>query len=393
MNAPRYRLDERLKEWATARQAEYIDAVNKHRSIGGAAKALGINKYVITEGIKNVEKKAAIFGYSPRHDMSKTVPEPFIVRGVSTYYDKEGKAAGQWVKSRVDEDKREAMIREAIKTLTDDIKGLAPAVKAPSRTESDLLVCYPAGDPHFGLYAWAKETGEAFDLTIARDLTLGAVDRLLASAPNADIGVILPLGDVFHADDQSNATPGHKHQLDVDSRFVKVLGIGIETYRHMILRALEKHQRVIVRFVQGNHDPHSVWALAFTMSAYFSNEPRVEVDLSPSKFWYYRFCDVLIGSTHGDTVKHDALPGIMASDRAADWGATRHRYWYTGHVHHQSVREYPGVICESFRTLAARDAWAAGHGYRAGRDMVAIVHHKLHGEIERHRCDIGMLQN
>lgn len=54
MNAPRYRLDERLKEWATPRQAEYIDAVNKHRSIGGAAKALGINKYVITEGIKNV---------------------------------------------------------------------------------------------------------------------------------------------------------------------------------------------------------------------------------------------------------------------------------------------------------------------------------------------------
>jgi hypothetical protein len=115
------------------------------------------------------------------------------------------------------------------------------------------------------------------------------------------------------------------------------------------------------------------------------------VDLSQSKFWFYRFGKVLLGATHGDTVKHDQLLGVMAADQAENWGQTKHRYFYTGHVHHQSVREYPGLICESFRTLAAKDAYAAGHGYRAGRDMVAIIHHREHGEVERHRCDIGML--
>jgi len=356
-----------------------------------AARALGVNYGAVDKAIRFAKKKAAIFGYSPQHHMVQTVPEPYSVRGVSTYFNKEGKPAGQWVKSQLDSDKREAMIREAIKSLSADVKGLAPAVRTPVNTAEDLMVVYPLGDPHIGLLAWQKEVGEAFDLDIAKTLTLSAVDRLLQSAPDADIGIVLPLGDVFHADDQSNVTPGHKHQLDVDSRYVKILGVGIETYRHLILRALEKHKRVVVRFVQGNHDPHSVWALAFTIAAYFDKEPRVEVDLSPSKFWFYRFGQVLIGSTHGDTVKHDALLGIMASDRAQDWGETKHRYWYTGHVHHQSVREYPGVLCESFRTLAARDAWAAGHGYRAGRDMVAIVHHKLHGEVERHRVDIGMI--
>jgi hypothetical protein len=100
----------------------------------------------------------------------------------------------------------------------------------------------------------------------------------------------------------------------------------------------------------------------------------------------------LIGATHGDTTKPEQLLGVMASDRAEDWGQTKHRYWYTGHVHHQSVREFAGVTAESFRTLAAKDAYAAGHGYRAGRDMRCIVLHRDHGEVERHRVDVGMLE-
>lgn len=271
------------------------------------------------------------------------------------------------------------------------MRGMAPLVPPPGHVDDDLMAVYPLGDPHFGMYSWARETGEAFDLEEAERVTFGAVDRLVATAPNASVGIILPLGDTFHANDQSNQTPAHKHQLDVDSRFPKVLQAGVKTFRRVILRALEKHQHVIVRAEPGNHDPEAKWALSLTLAAYFENEPRVTVDLTPGKFWFYRFGRVLIGSTHGDTAKHAILPGVMAADRPEDWGATKHRYWYTGHVHSSNVTEFPGVTCESFRTLAARDAYAAGHGYRAGRDMRLIVHHREHGEVERHRCDVGML--
>jgi hypothetical protein len=148
---------------------------------------------------------------------------------------------------------------------------------------------------------------------------------------------------------------------------------------------------VIVKAVPGNHDPQAIWALAFTLSAYFSNEPRVEVDLGPSKFWFYRFGKVLLGSTHGDTAKPEQLGAIMACDRAEDWGKTKYRYFYTGHIHSSNKKEFPGMVWESFRTLAAQDSYAAGHGYRAGRDMLAIVHHKDWGEVERHRCDVAMI--
>lgn len=383
-------IDEGLRSFATVRQLEYLDAIKKYGSQKKAAAALGVARSSLFDSMRSLKKKAALMGYSPDHDMTRTVPDGFKVKGVSTYYNAEGKPSGQWVKSTADAERQAQLLQEAIAVMCRDVPKLPP-ISAPEKAHASLLNVIPIGDPHHGLYSWAAETGDDFDCDIARRLTLGAVDRLMQAAPAAETCIILPLGDVFHMNDQTNSTPASKHQLDVDSRFVKVLGIGIETYRHAIIRALEKHDKVIVRFVQGNHDPQAVWALAFTIQAYFSDNPRVTVDLSPSKFWFYKFGQVLIGATHGDTVKHEALLGVMAADRAKDWGDTKHRYWYTGHVHHQSVREFPGVVCESFRTLAAKDAYAAGHGYRAGRDMVCITHHIEHGEIERHRCDIGMI--
>lgn len=387
-------IDPKLKEWATDTQAKYMDAVAETGSLRKAATKLGVNKETIRKAITAAQKKAALAGYHPETNNVHPVAPGQRLRGASMLYRRgEPEPVLTWVKSREDDEQREAIIREAVKALASEVKSLAPIQKAPAHVASELLAVYPLGDPHFGLYSWAREAGEDFDLDIARRVTLGAADRLIDAAPPAETAIILPLGDVFHMDDQTNQTPAHRHQLDADGRFVKVLQVGIETFRHLILRALTKHRNVIVRFVQGNHDPHAIWSLAFSIAAYFDNEPRVTVDLSPSKFWFYRFGKVLLGATHGDTVKHGDLLGVMAHDRAEDWGATSYRYWYTGHVHHQTVTELRGVTCESFRTLAARDAYAQGHGYRAGRDMRCIVHHAKYGEIERLRCDVAMIED
>jgi hypothetical protein len=393
MPAPMTRVDPALFQWATERQAEVLRAIQLHGGLKPASRALNIAFGTVHGALKQVERKAAIHGYSPQHDLTHAVAPGQRLRGASMLYKKgEAEPALVWVKSREDDEAREAIIREFVRVLAEDVRGLAPVVDAPVRCLDDLLAVYPLGDPHFGMYAWSKEAGDDFDLGIARKLTLGAVDRLVQAAPPASTAILLPLGDVFHMDDQSNQTPGHKHQLDADGRFPKVLEVGIQAFRHAALRLLEKHQHVVIRFVGGNHDPHAIWSLAFTIAAYFEGEPRVTVDLSPAAHWFYRFGSVLIGATHGDKTKHAQLLGVMAADRAEDWGQTKHRYFYTGHVHNQVVTELPGLLCESFRTLAAKDAYAAGYGYRAGRDMRCIVHHRLHGEVERHRCDVGMVE-
>lgn len=385
-------VDQRLYEFCTVRQLEVLEAIHKHKSIRAGSRALGVSYNAVHETLTAVKRKAALHGYSPEHDLTHPVPPGQRLRGASMLYkDGQAKPALVWVKTSTDDEARERIVREFVRVLAEDVRGLAPSVEPPEHCMDDLLAVYPLGDPHFGMYAWAKEAGDDFDLNIARKLTLGAVDRLVQAAPPASTAILLPLGDVFHMDDQSNQTPQHRHQLDADGRFPKVLEVGIQTFRHAALRLLEKHASVVIRFVGGNHDPHAIWSLAFTIAAYFENEPRVTVDLSPAAHWFYRFGKVLLGATHGDKTKHAQLLGVMAADRAEDWGQTKHRYFYTGHIHSQTVTELPGLQCESFRTLAAKDAHAAGYGYRAGRDMRCIVHHRDHGEIERHRCDVGMV--
>ena len=81
----------------------------------------------------------------------------------------------------------------------------------------------------------------------------------------------------------------------------------------------------------------------------------------------------------------------MAADRPEDWGSSTHRYWWTGHIHHDRVVDHTGCRVESFRVLAPGDAWHNESGYRAARDMKAVVLHKIHGEVARHVVNPDML--
>jgi hypothetical protein len=391
MVAPTDHIDEGLRKWATVRQAEIMDAVAAHGSVAAAARALGVALRGVRRSIEALRKKGALQGYAPEANMTREIPSPLIIRGVSTLYGADGTVQAQWVKSQLDRGSAREAIEEWVSWLVQDAKGLAPTVPPPAISNDDLLAVYPMGDPHMGMYAWGAETGDDFDLEIAERHIMGAIDRLVASAPAAATAILAELGDFFHADNDDARTPKSGHALDVDTRWPKVMQVGLRCLVYVIKRCLEKHRLVIVRAVRGNHDPYSSYALALALDAYFHSEPRVKVDLSPSPFWYYRFGKVLIGVTHGDTCKPERLPGIMAADRAEDWGITKHRYWYTGHVHHTSKREFPGVVQESFRTLAAKDAWHTGAGYRSGRDMQAIILHRDHGERERHICNVGEL--
>ena len=167
--------------------------------------------------------------------------------------------------------------------------------------------------------------------------------------------------------------------------------VGLDALAYCIRRLLEKHSKVIYEGLPGNHDPNASFALSLCLDMLFKDNPRVEVTLSPSLYRYHRFGKVLIGCHHGHGARAGELPLLMAADRHEDWGLTVFRYWLCGHIHHDSKKESPGVTLETFRTLAGKDAWHAGKGYRSGRDMKCIVYHRDFGEIERHTCSIAMI--
>jgi hypothetical protein len=132
--------------------------------------------------------------------------------------------------------------------------------------------------------------------------------------------------------------------------------------------------------------------LSLTLSEFYSNNPRVIVETAPTTYHYHRFGKVLLGVTHGHEIKPEKLQGVMAADRAEDWGGTVFRHWLTGHVHHDQKKEFSGCTFESFRTLAAKDAYATSKGYRSDRDMKCIVYHKEYGEVYRYTSNIKLIR-
>ena len=195
-------VDPGFKDYATPTQWAAYLASDEYGGGRKAEAALGKANDAISGPIRRMKAYAASMGYAPEQDMTHLVPDGFRVKGVSTYYDSEGQPRGQWVKSTADANSAIEAIRELIADMAAGVKGMVPLTPAPERNNDDLLALYGIGDPHFGMYSWAAETGNDFNLEEAERLTTGAIDRLVSSGPPAGTALLLNVGDFFHADNQ-----------------------------------------------------------------------------------------------------------------------------------------------------------------------------------------------
>jgi hypothetical protein len=317
--------------------------------------------------------------------------EGMVVKGRSVLLDADGKIKQQWVKTdkRFDNEAMKAIIED----LCDDLPTLPTTRYEFKKTKtSELLTVYPMGDPHFGLYAWDEETESGdFDLATAERDLCDAMERLVGCAPASEEALIINLGDFFEADNMDGETRRSRHKLDTDTRWLKVLRTGIRALIRCVQCALEKHKHVTVICAIGNHDDHSAMFLMTVLSHLFEKEKRITILDTPTIKHYYQFGKVLIGVHHGHTIKMKDLVEQMPYDRPKEFYESPYRYWWTGHIHQDAKIEKQGVLVESARTLAARNAWAAQMGYRSGRDAKAIVYHRDFGEVERHTVSVDML--
>ena len=375
---------EQLLPYATEAQAARLRAVLEHGSQRAAHRA-GCDRKGIQRALKSVRRAAALKGWSPQHDMTKPVPDGFSVGRVSTNYNADGEVTQQWVIARPDDEQREQAMRVFVETLCENVTPRKP-VPAPKHAESDLMVGYPVGDHHVGMYAHAAETGGDYDLKIATDVLNSAVGYLVDQSPPTEHALLAILGDFLHIDSRQNRTPMSGHQLDVDTRYSKVVGVASESLAYTTERLLRKHQHIEIKVVPGNHDPDGASWLALVLKAWFRNEPRVTVDTSPSVFLYHQFGLNMICMTHGHTVKLEEVPAVMAAQQPEMWGSTKYRVAWTGHVHHRQrlgLKEGRGAISESFGVLPPNDAYGASRGFVSQREMHAITFKRSGGELGR----------
>jgi hypothetical protein len=236
-----------------------------------------------------------------------------------------------------------------------------------------------------GMMAWGKETGEDYDTSIAADRVRSWVARAVDASPASETAVILGLGDLTHADDQSNMTPRSKHVLDVDTRHFRTLDVTIQALAYGIEYAAQKHARVIVRILPGNHDLNTYMAVMFALHERYRENPRVEVQKIPGEFFVMRHGKCLLAAHHGHGGKPERMVMFLADEHAQEWGQTRHRFLWTGHLHHLKAADIGGVQWMQLRAITAKDAYAAGNAYSARASLEAFTFDADQGEIQRVR--------
>tara|TARA_E500000305_G_scaffold33701_3_gene25680 strand:- start:32848 stop:33969 length:1122 start_codon:yes stop_codon:yes gene_type:complete len=370
---------------ATCTDEEFIKLYTELGS-RGTSDYLGLRSRSVRARRQRIEERLG-------HPITRKVPEGHEIKGKSTLYDLDGNTVLEWIKTGINKEETQDIYDEIIEGLKDRITPQKP-IKAGKNYEANLLTLYPVGDHHFGMLAWDEETGgENYDLTIAEKLLLDATLHLVDKTPNSEEAAVLVLGDFLHYDGFTPVTPLNKNVLDADSRFPKMVRIAVRSLRYLVSNILSKHKSVRLVIEIGNHDMASAIWLMEAFNLFYENEPRVFVDTSPRQFHCFTFGKNMIGTHHGHGARMNALPLLFATDWPEQWGSTLHRSIHTGHVHHDQVKQNPGIVVESHGILAPSDAYAANHGYRSKQTMKAIVLHKEHGEVARYTVNPDMLEN
>lgn len=329
----------------------------------------------------NVRKNKAIeLGLTP--DPEFNIPQGHDLKGTSRLYDSDGNVKMQWIKTDRNFDKQKELLLIAAEELKEDIVRERPVRFIPHINE-ELLSCYVLTDYHFGQLSWGEETGEDWDIDIARETLVKYFGAAIKSAPNSKTAILAQMGDFLHWDGLDAVTPTSGHVLDADTRYGKVVRMAIQVLRDVVQILLEKHNNVHIIMAEGNHDlASSVW-LRELYSVLYENEPRVTVDTSQTPYYAFEWGNTSLFFHHGHKQRINQISKAFVGQFREIFGRTEKSYAHIGHYHHKEVKEDQMMIVEQHPTLAARDAYSARGAYQSQRGASVITYSKSFGEVSR----------
>jgi len=266
--------------------------------------------------------------------------------------------------------------------LKDMVRHAPKYPKIDYKTSDDyhLLVIDPA-DIHINKLAKAIETGDEYNHDIAFSRVKEAVIGLISRSRGYSINkVLIVIGnDILHVDNNKNTTTGGTGQ-DVSMMWYDAFKMA----QKLLVECIELLVQVApthVMYNPSNHDVTSGFYLAQVIETWFANNKDVTFDISPAHRKYFKYYNNLIGTTHGDGAKEGDLALLMAHE-SKDWSETKHRYFYTHHIHHKKSKDYMSVNVESMRSPSGADSYHHKHGFQhAPKGIDAFIHHPIHGRV------------
>jgi hypothetical protein len=278
---------------------------------------------------------------------------------------------------------------EFLKSIEDLISNYSPSypsIDYPKREDGHLLIINPA-DVHIGKFADSLETGEDYNIEIAKERVREGVKGILRNAEGYPIEKILFCigNDILHTDNTMGSTTRLTPQ-DTDGKWFRHFTEALELYVE-IVEMLIQIAPVDCVHSMSNHDYMSGFHLAHALKSWYRNTDSVYVDADPKHRKYYSWKNSLIGLTHGDGAKLNNLPLHMAQEEPIMWANTKYRYWYLHHLHHKQRYKFMssfdniGVTVEFLRSPSGTDSWHFSKGYTGSIKAVEGFIHNKYGQI------------
>lgn len=245
-----------------------------------------------------------------------------------------------------------------------------------NKEEEFLEICLQ--DLHIGLLSYGQETGEDYDVNIARQRLEMAMSDIYERCKNKKFKriVLALLGDILHVDNQQNTTTKGTRQ-DVDTRVSKMFDEALDLLIDTI-KTLSEIAPVEVINVMGNHDNTLNYMLCKAVEMAYRNDDNVSFMNTPNPRKWKKYGKVLIGWAHGD-MKSANITEWIQSEAAQDWGTTKFKECHMGHLHSlhtiQKIEESKsGLIVRYLPTLCASSAWEHHQAFaKTPKTLVSFV--------------------
>lgn len=253
-------------------------------------------------------------------------------------------------------------------------KCLKPEYKFPelpeNRFEKNATVVINLADLHLGKLVSESETGERYNIDIAKERFLTCI-KYLAYKSYSCYGIkkfiLSSLGDTLHTDTVKSTTTSGTY-VESDTRASKVFEVALEVLTESIDILKQFADQVEFININGNHCELSEQHLGIALKAYYRNDNQVVINASPKVRKSILVGDNLLSWTHGDT-NMNTLPLTIATEVPELWGRSKFRLVQLGHLHgtkkkvFQAEDEFNGVIVRHFSSLSGTDSWHNKNNY------------------------------
>ncbi len=254
------------------------------------------------------------------------------------------------------------------------LKALKPEPKistvGASKFEKNSTVVINLADLHLGKLVSEHETGERYNIDIAKERFLTCI-RHLAYKSYSCYGIkrfiLSSLGDTLHTDTVKSTTTSGTY-VESDTRASKVFEVALEVLTESIDILKQFADEVEFINIAGNHCELSEQHLGIALKAYYRNDSQVTINAEPKVRKSILIGDNLLSWTHGDT-NMNTLPLTIATEVSELWGKSKFRLVQLGHLHgtkkkiFQAEDEFNGVIVRHFSSLSGTDSWHNKNNY------------------------------